>query len=104
MIKPITPNAVIQPRPDYIITAFNILIKKNFHAGKAFIKQEELLEVIKQQMFDLKISNITQFDILENGWLDNIQNVYAPAGWTVLRSQESTQFTWMFTPTDTSIL
>lgn len=82
MVEPIKPEDVHDPKPkipDFVITAFNTLIQKNWDGKVAIIRQNEAVDEIKKLMPD----SYKESDIYSNHWLD-VENLFLAAGWDVI--------------------
>lgn len=92
MIKPIKPNEVVSRKattviPDYVFEAFNYFIVKNFRDGSATVMQNEVVDRIVSEQYDVHdntppSSQVTREYIFRNHLLD-IEDVYREAGWVV---------------------
>jgi hypothetical protein len=78
-VGPIKPSQVGTRKqedfPPEVFEAFNELIARNFANGRAIVRQEEVVKLIKKKGL--------KGDIFENHWLD-VEEAYMAAGWKVL--------------------
>lgn len=81
--KPISPKDVVSLKrdgiPDKVIEAFNELIAKSWNGGYAYVKQEEVVALIKAKT---GLDSTTGGEIYANNWLD-VEDIYRQAGWIV---------------------
>ena len=84
-IRPISPSEVIELKsktlPEEVIFSFNTLIIKNFSAGRAILKQDEITDEIIEN-FRQKGQFISARDVLECHYLD-VEEIYRKEGWIV---------------------
>lgn len=82
MVEPIKPDEVSVPKPeipDFVITAFNNLIKSKWNGKEAVILLREAVnEIMKLMPKECKRS-----DIFDNHWLD-VEDLFLAAGWDVI--------------------
>lgn len=64
-----------QAIPDAVIEAFNKLILKDFSAGSAKVKQDDVVSLITGK-------GLSRKEIFDNHWLD-VEDLYRKNGWTV---------------------
>lgn len=82
MVEPIKPDEVSVPKPeipDFVITAFNNLIKSKWNGKEAVILQSEVVKEITKLM----PKEYKRSDIFDNRWLD-VEDLFLAAGWDVI--------------------
>jgi hypothetical protein len=81
MIKPINPSEARKGDhiPDFVVDAFNQLIKEKFNGGTATIKQDDVIQRIIEKN---TVGGLTRQKIFDCGWL-NVENLYENYGWVV---------------------
>lgn len=81
MTKPITPDEAKKQKvtviPDFVISAFNDLILKNYSGNSAVVSEKEVVAKILSYG-----PNTTRKMIYDNHWLD-VEDVFREAGWKV---------------------
>lgn len=79
-VKPISPAEVTHSIPDFIIEAFNKLIREKWDGEEARVLQDEVMDIVSSNNpDDPRPSRRTVFD---NHWLD-VEDIYRKAGWKV---------------------
>mgnify|MGYP003512507362 CR=1 FL=1 len=98
MSKPITPAEVVDKKkeqlPNEVIDAFNALIAANITNGRARIRVEDIITLIKLKL------GVTREQVYEKHYLD-VEDIYREVGWKVEYDQpgycESYDATFTFT-------
>ena len=80
MVEPISPCDLKLFIPDFIITAVNQLISEKWDGEEAFIKQNEILNIVCTSEKD--DGKPTREEVFKRHWLD-IEDTYRNAGWYV---------------------
>ena len=82
-MPPIKPSEVVNARtaniPEFVFSAFNELIAKNFSGNRALVMQNEVISLI----IALSQDPISRDKIFAERWLD-VENAYEQAGWKVV--------------------
>lgn len=86
-IKPIRPDEVKPKKPvipDFVVEAFNELIKDkwNERIGRAIVKQEEAVQKILEKVPQNEENPFKRSDIFKNHYLD-VEDLYRECGWVV---------------------
>lgn len=86
--RPVTPEEASNRKenfiPEFVIEAFNELIIKGFINNTVTIRQDAIIDLIKEKAGSNKYLNkdLISSEILENKWL-NIEDTYRKYGWGV---------------------
>lgn len=71
MVEPIRPEQILQQEiPAVVIDVFNDLIKRNYHDGRAVVKQGEAMKILEARGYSAE-------DLIANHWLD-VEPLYEP--------------------------
>ena len=85
-IKPITPQEALDGRadviPDFVIEAFNALIKLKMYNGTARITQNEAVQAVLQHWPGSAAHPQPRDHVFNQHWLD-VEPLYRRAGWGV---------------------
>lgn len=76
MTRPITPQEIHSQIPDEVIEIFNTLIFTRWRAGRAYFRQDEVVDLICAKL------QISSDEVFARGLLD-VEPIFKAAGWKV---------------------